>query len=113
MFKKLLNNYITSLYKIKIPKFLFFNLITNFIVIWQVSYNTLLHYGNNIYTDVPGYIRQAKSLYAMTSPHHSYRIGDTLHCQYFNKLFSNLTFLNSLALKIILERTSLIIYLFL
>ena len=101
--KKLLNNYIASLYKIKIPKFLFFNLITNFIVIWQVSYNTLLHYGNEIPTDVPGYIRQAKSLYAMTSPHHSYRIGIPYIANIFNKLFSNLTFLNSLALNNIRE----------
>lgn len=98
--KKLpLNTYfhITSIRKI-FSTFLTFNLITNFIIIWQVSYNTLLHYGNNIPTDVPGYIRQAKTLAAMTSPHHSYRIGIPFLANIINKILSNLPFLNSLSL---------------
>ena len=84
--------------KIRISKFLYFNVIVNFILIWQISYNTLLHFGSVIPTDVSGYISQAKSLAVVTSPHQSYRIGIPLIANIIKNIIDSIPGLKTLSI---------------
>ena len=86
-----------SFKRIRISKFLYCNVIVNFIITWQISYNTLLHFGSVIPTDVPGYISQAKSLDVVTSAHQSYRIGVPIIANIINNIIDSIPGLKTLS----------------